>query len=96
MTVVLGRHLHHFKIMASHAIQSGTGRAFQLRNGKTWLLDLLAAVAADAVHPPLFYLLLKIWIGWGTSLLWLRLFPTLISVVAIAPFLLLCRGIEIA
>jgi len=53
-------------------------------------------VAADVVHPPLFYALLKIWIAiGGESLVWLRLFPCLISVAAIAPLMLLCRELEL-
>jgi Dolichyl-phosphate-mannose-protein mannosyltransferase len=53
---------------------------------------MLHFVAADAVHPPLFYALLKVWIEiGGESLLWLRLLPSLISIAAVVPFLLLCR-----
>ncbi|PYS52749.1 MAG: hypothetical protein DMF68_00945, partial [Acidobacteria bacterium] len=53
---------------------------------------MLSFVAADVVHPPLFYALLKIWIGiGGESLIWLRLLPAILSVAAIVPFLLLCR-----
>lgn len=49
-------------------------------------------VAADLVHPPLFYVLLKLWIGiGGESLLWLRLFPAIVSIAAIAPIVLLAR-----
>src|SRR6185436_3134035 len=54
--------------------------------------ELLRFAAADIIHPPLFYLLLKIWISLGgESLLWLRLLPALVSIAAIIPFLLLCR-----
>jgi len=53
-------------------------------------------VAADIVHPPLFYALLKIWISVGEdSLLWLRLFPVLTSIAVIIPFLLLCRELHL-
>src|ERR1700683_4803189 len=38
--------------------------------------DLFTAAVQDAIHPPLLYVLLKLWIGiGGESLLWLRLFP---------------------
>jgi uncharacterized membrane protein len=38
--------------------------------------SILGFVAQDLIHPPLFYLLLKLWIGiGGESLQWLRLFP---------------------
>ncbi len=58
--------------------------------------ELLRFVAADIIHPPLFYLLLKIWIGiGGESLLWLRLFPAVFAIAAIVPFLLLSRALEL-
>lgn len=58
--------------------------------------DLLRFAAADIVHPPLFYLLLKIWIALGgESLFWLRLFPALASVAALAPFVALCRTLRL-
>ena len=54
--------------------------------------ELLRFAAADIIHPPLFYLLLKLWISLGgESLLWLRLLPALVSIAAIIPFVLLCR-----
>ncbi len=53
-------------------------------------------VAADLIHPPLFYALLKIWIAiGGESLLWLRLLPVLLSVAAIVPIVLLCRALKL-
>ncbi|HKO99632.1 MAG TPA: glycosyltransferase family 39 protein [Pyrinomonadaceae bacterium] len=53
-------------------------------------------VAADIIHPPLFYLILKIWIliG-GDSLLWLRLLPALIGILCVVPFILLCRELKL-
>jgi hypothetical protein len=57
---------------------------------------LLSFVLDDVVHPPLFYLLLKSWIALGgESLLWLRLFPVMTSVLSIIPFLLLCRALRL-
>jgi uncharacterized membrane protein len=57
---------------------------------------LVGFVAADIIHPPLFYLLLKVWMGiGGESLLWLRLFPMLTSVAVIIPFVLLCRELRL-
>lgn len=58
---------------------------------------MLQFVAADLIHPPLFYVLLKIWtaIG-GESILWLRLFPVLLSVGAIVPIVLLCRALKLS
>ena len=53
-------------------------------------------IAQDLIHPPLFYVFLKIWILLGgESVLWLRLFPVFWSVLAIAPFLLLCRELKL-
>jgi mannosyltransferase len=53
-------------------------------------------VAQDLVHPPLFYALLKIWIGiGGESLLWMRLFPVFFATLALFPFLHFCREIKI-
>ncbi len=51
----------------------------------------------DKVHPPLFYVLLKLWIAvGGQSLLWLKLFPLLTSIAAIIPFYLLCRELNLS
>jgi uncharacterized membrane protein len=53
-------------------------------------------VAADLIHPPLFYALLKIWIAvGGESLLWLRMLPVILSVAAIVPIVLLCRSLKL-
>lgn len=53
-------------------------------------------VAQDLIHPPLFYVLLKIWIGiGGENLFWLRLFSVVFSTAALAPFCLLCRQLKI-
>lgn len=61
----------------------------------TWS-GLFHFVAADIIHPPLFYALLKIWIALGgESLLWLRLFPALTSLLTIIPFLLLGRELRL-
>lgn len=57
--------------------------------------ELVDKVVADIVHPPLFYMLLKIWIliG-GQTELWLKLLPFLTSITAIIPFFLLCRELK--
>src|SRR5260370_13076031 len=58
--------------------------------------ELIAYVVADIVHPPLFYLLLKLWIGvGGESLLWLKLFPVLTSVATLVPLWLLCKELKL-
>jgi uncharacterized membrane protein len=59
--------------------------------------ELLQFVAADIIHPPLFYLLLKIWIAiGGESLVWLRLLPALLGIAAVVPFFFLCRELELS
>lgn len=58
--------------------------------------NLFWFVARDLIHPPLFYVLLKIWLSiGGESLLWLRLFPVLFSVLAVFPFLKLCGELNL-
>ncbi len=57
---------------------------------------LTAGAAADSVHPPLFYYLLKLWVIVGNeSLIWLRLLPALFSVLAILPLILLGRELRL-
>jgi hypothetical protein len=58
--------------------------------------DLWRFVAADLIHPPLFYALLKVWAAaGGESVWWLRLFPLLASVAALVPLLLLARELRL-
>jgi hypothetical protein len=58
---------------------------------------LFAGAIKDAIHPPLFYVLLKIWV-WlgGESLLWLRLFPVVVSALCLVPVFLLCSDLGIS
>lgn len=57
---------------------------------------LLAGAVQDAIHPPLFYALLKIWVWMGgESLRWLRLFPVLVSALCLPPFFSLCRNLGV-
>lgn len=59
--------------------------------------SMLDFVARDLIHPPLFYVLLKVWIGaGGESLAWLRLFPVIVSVAALVPFFLLARELRLS
>ena len=54
-------------------------------------------VAQDLIHPPLFYLVLKFWIAvGGESVHWLRLLPIAFSVLAIFPFVRLCRELKLS
>lgn len=57
--------------------------------------NLFWFVAQDLIHPPLFYILLKIWIAvGGENLFWLRFFPVVFAVFSIIPFILLCRQLK--
>lgn len=61
----------------------------------TWSTTIGFA-ARDLIHPPLFYLLLKIWMSvGGDGLHWLRLFPVMIAAAAVVPFLYLCRELKL-
>lgn len=58
---------------------------------------ILNFVSLDLIHPPLFYVLLKLWISiGGDGLLWLRLFPVAWSVLAVFPFIALCRELRLS
>src|SRR5947209_16205860 len=58
---------------------------------------LWSFAAADLIHPPLFYALLKLWAAaGGESPFWLRLFPALTSVAALVPFFLLARELRLS
>ena len=58
--------------------------------------SMLWFVAQDLIHPPLFYILLKIWTGiGGDGLFWVRLFPLIFSVLGLAPFYLLSRELKL-
>jgi uncharacterized membrane protein len=58
--------------------------------------EMFKFVAADIIHPPLFYALLKLWISiGGESLLWLRLLPVILSTAALVPVVLLCRELRL-
>jgi uncharacterized membrane protein len=57
---------------------------------------LFAFVRRDLVHPPLFYILFKLWsmVG-GESLVWLRLFSTLLALISIIPLMRICRELDL-
>lgn len=72
------------------------GEAFTMIGVKQTWMGMFSYVIADIVHPPLFYILLKLWIGLGgESLLWLKLFPVLIGIALVVPFYFLCRELNI-
>ncbi len=58
---------------------------------------MFGLVLADLIHPPFFYLLLKLWISaGGESLLWVRLFPVLFSAVSLIPFFGLSKQLKLS
>ena len=53
-------------------------------------------VAQDLIHPPLSYILLKLWIlTGGESLFWLRSFPVFFSILSLVPLILLGRALKL-
>lgn len=63
--------------------------------GHSWN-SILQFVALDLIHPPLFYVLLKVWIVvGGEGLFWVRLLPVVFSIIAIFPFISLCRELKL-
>lgn len=58
--------------------------------------NLFSFIARDLIHPPLFYVLLKIWISiGGESVFWLRFFSVFFAILSIVPFYFLCRQLKI-
>lgn len=72
------------------------GEAFTMIGVKQGWNGMFSYIIADIVHPPLFYVLLKLWILLGgESLLWLKLLPVLNGIAMVVPFLLLCRELDL-
>jgi len=71
--------------------------AFSLQAAQMSWGGMMSSIVADIVHPPLFYVVLKIWIAiGGASLLWLKLFSLLISIATVVPLMLLCRELRLS
>ncbi|CAN5687415.1 hypothetical protein BH20ACI4_BH20ACI4_22060 [soil metagenome] len=59
--------------------------------------EMLWFVAQDLIHPPLFYILLKLWISiGGETLFWLRCFPVLFSILALFAFYQFCKQLKLS
>ena len=70
---------------------------FSLLCARYTLGHLLQSVQADVVHPPLWYLLLWGWVRiGGESLLWIRLLPFLLSVMALGPVWIVFRQLKLS
>ena len=68
------------------------GEAFTMIGVQMGWSDMFAYIIDDIVHPPLFYILLKLWVAiGGESTVWLKLFPVISGVALVVPFYLLCR-----
>ena len=57
--------------------------AFSVTISRRGLLDLLRMVVRTDAHPPLYYLVLKLWMGFGSSETHVRLLSALFSIAAI-------------
>lgn len=74
----------------------GFDEIFSLRAARESWREMFAIIADDIVHPPLFYVLLKIWVGiGGHSVLWVRLLPAVLAILALLPLVALCRELRI-
>lgn len=72
----------------------GGGELFAITAARMPWTDLASFAVADIVHPPLFYILLKLWIALGgESLLWVKLLAVLCGAAIVVPFLLICRAL---
>src|SRR5262245_10663293 len=81
--------------LTSYSLRPDEIFSIQVAQSATWM-DMLNAVIGDVVHPPLFYAMLKVWLGLGgESEFWLRLLPVFTAVAAIGPFFLLCRELKL-
>jgi hypothetical protein len=70
---------------------------FGVRAARLGWDELVSFIRKVDGHPPLFYVLLKGWVAiGGESVLWLRLFPVLTSVVSLVPFYMLCRELRLS
>lgn len=69
---------------------------FSLRATRLDWTGLIHYVIQDVVHPPIFYMLLKVWVSiGGESQLWLRMLPILFGLITIPAFFLLCRELAL-
>lgn len=70
---------------------------FSLLSARYNIVHMLQSVRVDVVHPPLSYMLLWLWVRLGgESLLWLRLLPFLLSLVALAPAWIVFRQLQLS
>ncbi len=69
---------------------------FSVRAAQESWAGLFGIVARDVSHPPLFYMLLKIWLFFGPPTEgWVRLLPALLGAAAFVPFHAICRRLRL-
>jgi hypothetical protein len=69
---------------------------FSLLCARFGIGHLLYAVKVDVVHPPLSYLLLWVWVRLGgDSLVWARLLPFCLSILAVVPVWIFFRQLQL-
>ncbi len=57
---------------------------------------MFSFAAKDLIHPPLFYILLKLWITiGGEGLFWMRLLPVIFAIISLFPFWMICRELKL-
>jgi len=72
------------------------GEAFTMIGSRQDWAGMFTYIIDDIVHPPLIYILLKLWIGiGGESVLWLKLLPDIFGILMVLPFFLLCRELNL-
>lgn len=72
------------------------GEAFTVIGSRDSWSGMFEYIIADVVHPPLIYVLLKLWIMiGGTGDVWMKLLPALIGIATVVPFYLLCRELRL-
>lgn len=80
------------RIWKISAYSIGGGEVFAMIGAKLDWRGMFSYAIADIVHPPLFYIILKVWIALGgESALWLKLLPVLSGIAMVGPFYFLCR-----
>ncbi|MBX7056017.1 MAG: hypothetical protein K1X36_13775 [Pyrinomonadaceae bacterium] len=58
---------------------------------------ILSFISIDLIHPPVFYILLKLWIAiGGEGVVWMRLLPALFSCLSVFPFLMISRELKLS
>lgn len=72
------------------------GEAFTMIGSRQDWASMFAYIVDDIVHPPLIYVLLKLWLAvGGESVLWLKLLPAVFGIGMIVPFFLLCQELNL-